>query len=361
MSVDHVTASGLPRPVTILLGLAAAFVVIAGLRSMSGFLGPAFLALLLTIAVHPLRGWGTRHGVPGWVGSVTGLLAVYAFLVGLAVSLVVSAAQFATLLPTYEPQLNRMLDNVMAWLADAGVGHQQIQDMLSALDVGKLVSLAGALASGLLGVLSSLFFVVTLVLFMVADAAHVPDSLGRLPAERRPLVRALGTFAVGTRRYLVVSTVFGLAVAVVDVVALVVIGVPVALLWGLLSFITNYIPNIGFVIGLAPPALIGLLEGGPKMMVAVVVVYCVANVLIQTVIQPKIVGDVVGLSTTLTMLSVVFWALVLGPLGALMAVPLTVLVKGLLVDADPRAAWLEPLLASPPHGRTATRRRRRRP
>jgi predicted PurR-regulated permease PerM len=327
---------------------------------MSGFLGPAFLALLLTIAVHPLRGWVARRGLPGWLGSVTGLVSVYAFLLGLAVSLVVSAAQFATLLPTYEPQMNRLLDEVTAWLARAGVGQQQIQNLLSGADVGKLVSLAGSLASGLLGVLSSLFFVVTLVLFMVADATHVPDSLGRLPAERLPLVRALGTFAVGTRRYLVVSTVFGLAVAVVDVVALVVIGVPVALLWGLLSFITNYIPNIGFVIGLVPPAVIGLLEGGPKMMLAVVIAYCVANVLIQTVIQPKIVGDVVGLSTTLTMLSVVFWALVLGPLGALMAVPLTVLVKGLLVDADPRAAWLQPLLAAPPHPRASGWRRRSR-
>lgn len=360
MSVDHVTGSGLPRPVTILVGLAAVFVVIAGLRSMSGFLGPAFLALLLTIAVHPLRGWVGRHGVPGWVGSVTGLVAVYAFLVGLAMSLVVSAAQFATLLPSYEPQMNRLLDEVTAGLARAGVGQDQIRHMFSAVDVGKLVSLAGSLASGLLGVVSSLFFVVTLLLFMVADATHVPDSLAGLPPERRPLVRALDTFAVGTRRYLVVSTVFGLAVAVVDVVALVVIGVPVAVLWGLLSFITNYIPNIGFVIGLAPPALIGLLEGGPKMMLAVVIAYCVANVLIQTVIQPKIVGDVVGLSTTLTMLSVVFWALVLGPLGALMAVPLTVLVKGLLVDADPRASWLQPLLAAPPHSRVGSRRRHHR-
>ncbi len=273
MSVDHAAGGGLSRPVTILIGIAAAFVVISGLRGMAAFLAPAFLALLLTIAAHPLRGWMARHGLPGWVGSVTGLLAVYAFLVGLAVSLVVSAARFATLLPAYEPQLEDLVNRARSWLMQAGIAQGQNQDLMSRLDVGRLVSLAGNVAGSLLAVLSSLFFVITLVLFMVADAAYVPDRLGALAPEKVPLVRALVAFASGTRRYLVVSTVFGLAVAVVDVVALAVIGVPAALLWGLLSFITNYIPNVGFVIGLVPPAVIGLLEGGPQLMLAVLVAY----------------------------------------------------------------------------------------
>ncbi len=346
MAADHVSGGGFSRPVTILVGLAAAFVVIAGVRSMSGLLGPAFLSLVLTIAVHPLRGWGQRHGLPGWVGTVVGLLAVYAFLVGLAVALVVAAARFATLLPSYEPQVNRMLDSVVTWLGGLGVGQDQIQTMVAALDLGKLVAMAGNVAGGLLSVLSSVFFVITLVLFMVADAARFPDKLRALPPDRYPLARAMGSFAAATRQYLVVSTVFGLIVAVIDTGALVVIGVPVAVLWGLLSFITNYIPNVGFVVGLVPPAVIGLLEGGPRMGIAVVVAYSVINVVIQTVIQPKIVGDAVGLSTTLTMLSLVFWASVLGTMGALMAVPLTLLVKVLLVDADPANAWLQPLLVS---------------
>jgi predicted PurR-regulated permease PerM len=139
--------------------------------------------------------------------------------------------------------------------------------------------------------------------------------------------------------------VFGLIVAVIDTLALIWIGVPVAALWGLLAFITNYIPNIGFVIGVVPPAVIGLLEGGWQMMLSVVVVYCVINVVIQSVIQPRVVGDAVGLSPTITMLSLVFWAATLGAIGALMAVPLSLLARALLVDADPNAAWVVPLLS----------------
>ena len=118
------------------------------------------------------------------------------------------------------------------------------------------------------------------------------------------------------------------------------------MLWGLLAFITNYIPNVGFVIGLVPPAILGLLEGGPGLMLAVIAIYSVINVVIQTVIQPKVVGDAVGLSTTLTFLSLVFWAWVIGALGALLAIPLSLLVKALLVDVDPDNRWLMPILSN---------------
>ena len=115
-------------------------------------------------------------------------------------------------------------------------------------------------------------------------------------------------------------------------------GVPGAFVWAVLAFVTNFIPNVGFVIGVIPPALIALLEGGPGLMVAVIVVYSVINFLIQSVIQPRVVGDKVGLSPTLTFLSLVFWTWVIGPLGALLAVPLSLLTKALLVEADPRSA-----------------------
>jgi AI-2 transport protein TqsA len=140
--------------------------------------------------------------------------------------------------------------------------------------------------------------------------------------------------------------VFGLIVAVVDTVMLWALGVPLPLLWGLLSFITNYIPNIGFIIGLVPPALLALLEGGVEQMTMVIVLYCVVNFVIQSVIQPKVVGDAVGLSATVSFLSLVFWTWVLGPLGALLAIPLSLLTKGLLVDIDPTTRWINPLISA---------------
>jgi AI-2 transport protein TqsA len=140
--------------------------------------------------------------------------------------------------------------------------------------------------------------------------------------------------------------VFGLIVALADVAALYWFSVPLPWLWGLLSFITNYIPNIGFVLGLVPPALLALLEGGVRQAVLVIVAYSVINTVIQSLIQPKVVGDTVGLSVSLTFLSLVFWSYVIGPLGGLLAVPLSLFTKATLIDADPTTRWLDPLLTT---------------
>ena len=113
---------------------------------------------------------------------------------------------------------------------------------------------------------------------------------------REPVLTALGTFAAGTRNYFGVATIFGAIVAVLDGAALLILGIPGAGLWALLAFVTNYVPNIGFLIGLVPPALIALLDGGVSEMIIVIAVYCVLNFIIQSVLQPKFVGDAVGLT-----------------------------------------------------------------
>ncbi len=338
----------LPRPLPLLIGLAATTVTVAGLRGVSGIVGPAFLALVLTVAVHPVQRVLRARGVPGWAGVLAALLVGYGVLVVLAVSLVVSVARFAGLLPGYRAQFADILDGVHRWLTTVGVDDAQVQKVLGSFDLGRLTSVATSLLGDVAGLTSNAFFVVALLLFLVLDASWFPRLLAQVPAQRAPLVDALVGFARGTRTYLVVSTVFGLVVAAVDVAALYVLGIPVPLLWGLLAFITNYVPNIGFVLGLVPPAVLGLLEGGPGLMLAVVVVYSVINVVIQSVIQPKMVGDAVGLSPSITFLSLVFWAFVLGPLGALLAVPLSLLVRAVLVDADPQAQWLRELISGPP-------------
>jgi AI-2 transport protein TqsA len=336
----------LPRGLLLLLGAAATVVVFAGLRAVSEIIGPAFLALVLTVLLHPVRGWLTSRHLPGWAASLVCILSVYAIIIGLAAALVVATGRFATLLPTYQDRFNQLVDDLFSKLNDFGVGDQQIQGFLDSLDLSNLSGLLTGVIDGILGLVSSLVFICTLVLFLTFDASTFPGHLAATARERPTIVSSFQSFASGTRTYLFVSTVFGLIVAVLDTAALAIMDVPVPVLWGLLAFITNYIPNIGFVIGLVPPAVLALLEGGPGLMIAVIVVYCVINLILQSVIQPKFVGDAVGLSTSITFLSLVFWAFVLGALGALLAIPLTLLVKAILVDADPRNAWLEPLLSN---------------
>jgi len=140
------------------------------------------------------------------------------------------------------------------------------------------------------------------------------------------------------------TALFGAIVGVLDSAALWLIGVPLPLVWGFFSFITNFIPNIGFVIGIIPPALLALLDSGWQEMVLAILAYSVLNVTIQTFIQPRIVGNSVGLSGEITFMSLVVWTFLLGALGALLAVPMTLLLRAIFIDADSRASWVAPLI-----------------
>ena len=231
------------------------------------------------------------------------------------------------------------------WLASLGITEDQATEAASSVDPSSVVSVIGDAFKAVLAVLSNFFFIVTVALMMAFDTGGVERVMNVVRTTRPHLVDAMVSFAHGTRVYMGVAAGFGFIVAVIDGVALYFMGVPGAFIWAVLAFVTNFIPNIGFVIGVIPPAIIGLLEGGPSLMLGVIVVYSVINVVIQSVIQPRYVGDAVGLSPTITLLSLIFWAWALGAIGALLAVPFSLFMRAILVEADPTAHWVLPILS----------------
>lgn len=341
---------GLPRALVVLLGAAAVVVVVAGVKAIAWLIAPAFMALIIVIAVAPVQGRLRRKGWPAWATTLVLVVLVYAILIVLALGIIVSIAQLATELPKYASQADGLVTSLTNALAKAGVGPDQMKQAASSLDIGKLAGLLGSLLDSVAGLASNLVFLLALLLFLTVESGGVRHRLASIAADRPGIIGALDHFAWGTRQYLLVTTVFGFIVAVLDSIALALMGIPLAITWGLLAFITNYIPNIGFVIGVIPPALLGLFVGGPTLAVAVVVVYCGLNFVIQSLIQPRFIGDAVGLSTTVTFVALFFWAWLLGPLGAILAIPLTLLVKAVLVDIDPQARWADAWLRSTPKG-----------
>lgn len=348
-------AALLPRGLVIVLGCAGTVITVAGIRELSWLLGPVFLALMLVIAVSPVQSALNRRGVPRWVSTISILVILYLVILVLAGVLVVSVAQLAALLPSYSSTASSMGESVTKLLASYGVGAEQINSVLQQIDPNRVADILTTILSSLTSVATTLFFVLALMFFIGLDAAGFPERIAQVFSARPNVATALSSFAGGTRRYLVVSSVFGLICAVLDAIALEILGVPLPLLWAVLAFITNYIPNIGFFVGLVPPALLALLDGtartgdpqdGLRQMFLTVAAYLLINVVIQTVIQPRFVGNVVGLSVTVTFLALAFWAWALGPLGAILAIPITLLAKALLVDVDPQSRWIDALVGS---------------
>ena len=344
--------AALPRGVVVLVAIAAWVVVAAGIKTCAWLLGPVFLALVIVITVHPMHERLRRLGFPSWAATTVLVLAIYGSLLGLTAVIVVSIARLATVLPAYTAEVNDLVADLTTALARFGVGPDQLRALAETFNYSRLVGLVSGLLLGISGVLGNLVFLLSLLLFLSIEASGVAARLALLGEDRAPIAAALVGFSRATRRYVGVNTVFGLLVGLVDTIAFLLLGLPLAVLWGLLAFITNYIPYLGFWIALVPPFLLALLVGGWPLAGLVFVLFSLVNFVLTSVIQPKYVGDALGLSVSITLVALVFWGWLLGTVGAVLAIPLTLLAKALLVDVDPRARWANAFLGST----TTTRR-----
>lgn len=316
------------------------------LHAVADVFTPIFLALTLVLAVRPISRILRRHHVPGWLAATITFL-VLVMIVGGMVSLTVwSFTPLPQTLMNFSENFQTTLNAALAFLASLGVRTDNFTVIVNQLNFNSVISWVWSLIDSFRSVGGLLAIVVIALFFLTVDTTTLTRRSQIIHREHSHIAHALEVFEQRVRQYWIISTVFGLIVAVIDVFVLVVLRVPLPLTWGMWAFITNYIPNIGFVIGVIPPMIMGLVDSGWQTLVWVIVLYSVINVVIQTFIQPKFTGDVVGLSPSVTFISLVLWTSVVGWLGSLLAVPLTLFFKALLVDSDPRSQWLDVFLVS---------------
>ncbi len=343
----------LPSGSVIVLTTAGVLICALGLRQFNDVLAPVLLALIFSIAVAPVRRRLKERGAPEWVATGAAVVAVYIVVVAFAWAAFALGTHFAAVMGSYAGQIEEQFQELADELARLGFDEDRLRAVADTVDVGKIVGAVVSLLGGLTGVLTNVFFIVVLLFFTVTDAGSFADNLDRIASRGGRIAQALQIFAKGTRSYLWVSTLFGAVVALIDVGVLMMLDVRDPWLWGLLAFMTNYIPNIGFLIGVIPPALIALVDQGLATALWVVAAYCVINFVLQTVVQPRVVGEAVGLSGTLSFLSLLVWSAILGGIGAIIAIPMSILVRAVFIDTDPQRAWLIPLL-SPNDAKDAT-------
>ena len=321
--------------------LAALTIGSVGLYLIKDLFAPAFFALTLVVTVRPLVSWMTRRHVPRVLAATAAILLIFAFVVLLFAALAVAVAQLVDTLPQYAPKFQAIWQQAEARLNGMGVDQSTVlKQVTNVLDTSQLVMVAQSVLGQLTSASAMLGVMAMVVVFLMFDTAKIEIRATALSVLKPGMASALVSFCESVRSYWMVSTVFGLIVAVINVLTLGYLGVPMAITWGVVSFITNYIPNIGFVLGVVPPAILGLVDSGPWTALRVVLSYAVATFVIQSLIQPKFTGDAVGLNTTTTFLCLLFWSTVIGALGTILAVPLTLFVKALLIDSDPRARWV---------------------
>ncbi|QDZ14265.1 AI-2E family transporter [Humibacter ginsenosidimutans] len=318
----------------------AAFgVAVACLWLGRDILAPALTALVVVVAVHPVRNRLDATGAPRWLGTTVVVVTAYAVLIVIGGLIAFAAVQFGHLVTDQGDAMGAMHRSLNGLLDNLGIDQSQLSDVTKTIDPSTLASFAGGIVRSVFSSAVAFFFVLAYIIFMAADGSRTAELRREFADRHGLLLDALARWAHGVRAYFVVNSIFGAIVAVLDGVVLVALGVPGVPVWIVLAFVTNYVPNIGFVIGMIPPVLLALITAGWPQALAVVVAYCVINVVLQELVQPRFVATTVSLGLTLTFFSVVFWAVVLGAIGALLAVPMTLLVRALVVEIDPDARW----------------------
>jgi predicted PurR-regulated permease PerM len=322
---------------------AAAVAILAGMRAAGPILGPIFVALVITIAWNPAAEWLRKRGVNATVAALAGI-AVGVAVVGLLVALVwVSLTQLEGKLPTYQPRIAALQAMVTERLRVLPI---DTSGLLSS-DAVKPASLVGyvlRIIRKLTQTAGDLVVLVLLMAFMMLEAINFNAKLRSAFARRPSALESFKGLGESIERYVVINALFGLGAAVVNTILLLLLGVDFAFLWGVLSFLLSFVPNIGFIIALVPPALLALIEFGFTRAAIVLGGYIVINFISDNVIKPKFVGETIGLSPVVVVLSLLFWAWLLGPLGALVAVPMSIGVKFLLESFE-ESKWIARLMS----------------
>ena len=334
-------SGSIPAGMKVLIVGALATVMFFGIYQVRDIFAPAFFSLTLVLTVRPIHRSLVKRGLPSWGAATATLIFLAVLLLGMFGLMAWSLAGLPDVLKSYTSDFQGWIDQAMAFLTERGFATDQITNQLMGmLNVSQALNTLLTAASSVSSVGGLLFIIILALLFITVDTLSMKARSRVVENHDSMLYEALCSFEGRVRQYWIVSTVFGLIVAVINGFVLYFLHVPMPVAWALFSFITNYIPNVGFIIGVVPPAIMGALSNGWWTGLWVIVAYSVINVVIQGVFQPKITGDAVGLSTVVTFLSLLFWTAVIGPFGAILAVPLTLFTKAILVDSSAQTRWI---------------------
>ena len=324
-----------------MLGLALAF-----MRVSADMLNALILAWIIVLVASPLLRWLRSKGVPTWLAFVLTLVAVLAVFLTLILFMIIALNKFAEALPAYFSEYENLVASVEDGLVSRGINTSDITAIVDFIDPAKIMEIAADFLGGLLGTVSGFILVALLVVFLLLDAFNVPAKLVEEINAGNKYLKQFFQTSNTIREYVLITTVVGLATGVIDTFWFILLGVDFAILWGILAFLLSYIPSIGFWLAAIPPTILALLESGPLTAALVFLGIVLINGFAENVVKPKFMGEGLNLSPFVVVFSVFFWAAVLGPLGAILGVPMTVLFKELVLEEDPQNRWIAKLMSS---------------
>ncbi len=325
-----------------LLVTAAFVVVVAGIKAAEAIMVPFLLAAFIaTVAATPVH-WLEARRCPVALAITLVMALIVLVLFGIGLLIRQSVAEFLESLPFYQERLGELTLGAIAFVQRLGI-EVNGELLTDTFDPAMALQMVGTTLRGLGGVLSNGFLILLTVIFILAEASSFPAKLRRMFDDPDRDLSSFVQFADNVNRYMGIKTTVSAATGLLVSVWLAILGVDFAILWGLIAFMLNYVPNIGSIIAAIPAVLLAIVQLGPFDAALVAVGYVVVNMVMGSAVEPRFMGKGLGLSTLVVFLSLVFWGWVLGPVGMLLSVPLTMTAK-IALATNTSTVWVAHLL-----------------
>ena len=327
-----------------LVGFAAFIIIIAGLKAASQIVVPFMLSVFIAIVCAPIMASLHQRKVPTWLSIIVVVMLILFVISTIAVLVGASLENFSDQLPNYRKRFEEETAIVLDMLGNFGIQipYDQVK---SYIDPSSLMQMVTNTLRGLGNALTNIILVVMIVIFILFEAVELPKKLSLALNDATSSMQRFESFIQSVNRYLVIKTILSALTGVLITVWLWVLGVDFPVLWGVCAFLLNYIPNIGSIIAAVPAVLLAFVQLGSLSALLTGTGFLVVNLVIGNLLEPRYMGKGLGLSTLVVFLSLVLWGWVFGPVGMLLSIPLTIMMK-LAFEANPKMQWLAIMLDS---------------
>jgi len=329
--------------IKVLLVTAAIFIILAGLKLAANILVPFLLSVFIAIICNPLIATASKYKIPKGI-SVIFVIVIFVLIVLSVASLVGSSLnQLSHLLPEYRAQFKGQFSWVSAQLAEYNI--KISNELLSEyFDPGAALGLAAKMLSGLGNVMANFFLILITVIFMLFEASSLPLKFHFALDDPQMRQKQIDRFLSSVNHYIAIKTVVSIGTGITVSTMLWAFDLDFYFLWGVLAFILNYIPNIGSIIAAVPALSLAFLQLGAADAGFIGLGYMIINMVMGNVVEPRYLGKGLGLSTLVVFLSLIFWGWLLGTVGMLLSIPLTMIIKIALENSN-EARWVSVLLS----------------
>lgn len=327
-----------------LLPTAAFVVVVAGMKAAESLLVPFLLSLFIAIIVTPLLSLMKRYRIPTALAIV--LIILMIVVMGISMGAIVGSSidDFTGDLPFYQQRLLSLSAELRQWLAGVGIviDTQQWRELFNP---SAALTMARTTLASFGNIMTDSFLILLTVTFILAEEVNFVEKFRSSSQMGATAAESLRRFADSINTYMAIKTLVSLATGLLIMVVLMIIGVDYPVLWGLLAFLLNFIPTLGSILAAVPPVLLAIVQLGPGSALATGALYVAVNVIVGSILEPRLMGRGLNLSSLVVFLSLVFWGWVLGPIGMLLSVPLTIMVKIALENSE-QTRWIGVMLGS---------------